>query len=128
MYVLKTLCVWRIFSHFGKLSAAWSDSRLLVVVLIGSAVMLILSIVTIHDLKHVMVRSFRVDTAPPYYEYTSICLHNASSRSHTMVSIVATVIQVGLFIILFILPCISFKTRNISCSNFKETKRTHLLL
>ena len=43
-YVLKTLRVWRIFSHFGKLSATWSDSRLLVVVLIGSAVMLLLRI------------------------------------------------------------------------------------
>ena len=46
MTVLKTLRICRIFSHFGKMSAAWSDSRLLVVVLIGSAVMLVLSIVT----------------------------------------------------------------------------------
>ena len=68
-YILKTLRIWRIFSHFGKMSAAWSDSRLLVVVLIESVVMLILSIVTAHDLKYNVVQTVRNDTAPPYYEY-----------------------------------------------------------
>ena len=43
-YILKTLRIWRIFSHFGKLSAAWSDSRLLVVVLICCAARLLLTI------------------------------------------------------------------------------------
>ena len=51
MYILKTLRIWRIFNHFGKISAAWSDSRLLVVVLIGNAVILLLSIVFTYDYK-----------------------------------------------------------------------------
>ena len=68
-YILKTLRIWRIFSHFGKMTAAWSDSRLLVVELIGSVVMLILSIVATHDLKYNVIRTIRNDKAPTYYEY-----------------------------------------------------------
>ena len=65
-YVVKTLRIWRLFGHFGKMSAAWSDSRLLVVVLIGNAVMLLLSIVAAYDQKYSIMRSFRNDTTPPY--------------------------------------------------------------
>ena len=81
-YVLKTLRIWRIFGHFGKLSAAWSDSRLLVVVLIGSAVVLILRILTTYDIKNgSILLSFRNHTAPPYYEYTTTCINNINSFS-----------------------------------------------
>ena len=66
-YILKTLRIWRIFIHFGIMSAAWSDSRLLVVVLIGSAVTLLLGIVTTYDVKFNAIIFFRNDTAPPYY-------------------------------------------------------------
>ena len=126
-YILKTLRIWRIFSHFGKMSAAWSDSRLLVVVLIGSAVMLTLSIVTTHDLKYNVIRTFRNDTAPPYYEYTPTCYEHTYSRSQTLS--ILRVIPMGGFVILFILLFIlSLKTRNIRRSNFKETKRTNIFI
>ena len=50
-YILKTLRIWRIFSHFGKLSA-WSDSRLLVVVFICCAARLLLTIFSAYDFKY----------------------------------------------------------------------------
>ena len=128
-YILKTLRIWRIFSHFGKLSAAWSDSRLLVVVLIGSAVMLILSIVSASDLKYIIIRSFRNDTAPPYYEYIPTCLNNSTSRSHTLAILLAEEILVAYFVFLLIfLLILSLKTHNINRSNFKETKRTNIFI
>ena len=124
-YVLKTLRVWRIFSHFGKLSAAWSDSRLLVVVLIGSAVMLILSIVRTYDVKNAIMDSFKNDIAPPYHEKKSICRYNGS----LLRKFIVPVIQIGYSIILSILLLVfSLKTCNINRSNFIETKRTNILI
>ena len=127
-YILKTLRIWRIFSHFGKMSAAWSDSRLLVVVLIGSAVILILSIVFAYDLKYDIIRYFRNDTAPPYYEYTSGCFLNITSFSRLMF-IIASSIEKTFLVILFVsLLILSWKTRNLRRSDFKETKRINFFI
>ena len=109
------------------MSAAWSDSRLLVVVLIESAVMLVLSIVTAYDIKYKVIRSFSTDTAPPYYEYKSTCFQNINTRSHTTLFILVSAIQGNCLVFLFILLLIfSIITSYIRCSNFKEIKRTNI--
>ena len=126
--IVKTLRIWRIFSHFGKLSASWSDSRLLVVVLIGSAVMLVLSIVSASDIKYVIMRFFRNDTAPPYYEYSSTCFRSLSLSQNFALNLV-NYIQIAYFVILYItLLILAFKTRNIKRSQFRETKRTTIFI
>ena len=126
--IVKTLRIWRIFRHFGKMTAAWSDSRLLVVVLIGSSAMLLLSIVSAYDIKHDVIKSFRNDTAPPYYEYTSTCFLNLNLSQNFAFTLV-NFIQFAYYIILyFLLLILAFKTRNIKRSNFKETKRTTIFI
>ena len=127
-YVVKTLRIWRIFGHFGKMSAAWSDSRLLVVVLIGNAVMLLLSIVAAYDQKYSIMRSFRNDTTPPYYEYTSTCFLNVNLSQNFAFTLV-NIIQLAYFVILYIILLIlAIKTRNIKRSEFRETKRTTIFI
>ena len=126
--IVKTLRIWRIFSHFGKLSAAWSDSRLLVVVLIGSAVMLVLSIVSASDIKYEIMTFFRNDTAPPYYEYSSTCFRNLNLSQNFAFTLV-NFIQLACFVILYIvLLILAFKTCNIKRSQFRETKRTTIFI
>ena len=128
MYILRTLRIWRIFSHFGKMSAAWSDSRLLVVVLIGSAVILILSIVFSYDYEFNLTCSFRNDTAPPYYEYTTGCVGNTSSLSQGLKLFIFGIIGVCYVILLLVLSVVSSKTSNIKRRGFKQIKRTIILI
>ena len=128
MYILKTLRIWRIFSHFGKMSAAWSDSRLLVVVLIGSAVILLLSIVATYDVKFNPIIFFRNDTAPPYYEYTTGCVNNTSSLSQRLRLSIIVIVGGCLIINLLVLSVLSLKTCNIKRRGFKQIKRTDILI
>jgi len=65
------------------------------------------------------------DTASPYYEYKAAFLPNNSSIPQVIVFIVIFLIQMSSFVILFRL---SWKTCNISRSNFKDTKRTNFII
>ena len=128
-YILKTLRIWRIFSHFGKMSAAWSDSRLLVVVLVGSAATLLLSIFFNYDVKYGHAIIFKSDAAPPYYEYTTGCFRNTSSLFQRLSAIITIAIKMVCFVILLlVLSILSFKTRKIWRHDFKETKRTNIFI
>ena len=101
-YILKTLRIWRIFSHLGKLSAAWSDSRLLVVVLICCAARLLLTISYAYDVEYGHIFIFKNDTAPPYYEYTTVCFRNTSSLFRRLKNIIAIAIEIVWFAILLL--------------------------
>ena len=89
--------------------------------------MLILSISIVYDLKYNIMRSLDNDTAPPYNEYSSTCYEDTNFLSSTL--FILSTIQVGCFIILFILLLIlSIKTHNIRRTNFKETERTNIFI
>ena len=128
MYILKTFRIWRIFNHFGRKSAAWSDSRLLVVVLIGSAVMMLLDFVTTYDVKFNAALFFRNDTALPYYEYTTGCVVNTSSLSQRLRLFIIVIVGVCVVFLLLVLSVLSLKTCNIRRHGFKQIKRTNILI
>ena len=128
-YILKTLHIWRIFNHFGKLSAVWSYSRLLVVVLICCAATLLLSIFITYDVTYGHTYFFLSDAAPPYYEYTTGCFRNTRFLFLRLTSIIAIAIQMVWFaILLLVFSILSFKTCKIWQHDFKETRKTNIFI
>ena len=119
----KMLRIYRVFTYFGKTGKAWSDSVLIIfiilVVLGKCTVFVIWAVVDLHYLKD--IETYKPNTIPPHYEVVQHC---ASERTGIWLTIMfgySTILYLSLLLL-------AFKTRKIRRENYKDTKKVNAFL
>ena len=119
----KLLRVYRVFTLFGKTGKFYSDSGLVVMILIlvsgGVIILIVWAAVDIHHTED--VETFNAKTTPPHYDVEQICY----SKYDVIWVGSAVMYHVVLLIPLLLL---AFKTRTVWRRNFKDTKKVTALV
>ncbi len=120
---VKTLRIWHIFHYFGKVKKHWSDSRLLLVILVVMSIATFLFFLQMStgDCHSVNKMIFQKEPFPPYYGLVQLC--NCDKSVGWMAgSLIYTVTLLGFLFVAAI------KTRKIRRKNFKDTKKIVMLI
>ena len=121
--LLKSIRIYKIFHHLGKLKKSWSDGGLLVVigVIISIKVALFVLWMTV-DINHLVdVKVFQPTSTPPYYLVVRPCY--SEYQAIWVVGVYLYTVSLLLLLLVF-----AVKTRKISHPNFKDTKKTALVV
>ena len=121
--LVRTLRIYHIFHHLGKLGKCWTDSRLVAIVVAIISIKLYLFILWISvDNNHVTDKIvFQSEAVPPYY----LVIQNCYCDYQDLWVIVVYLYTVVLIVLLFIL---AIKTRRVNHGDFKDTKKTSILV
>ncbi len=116
--LVKTLRIWNIFRHFGKLGKSWSNLRLgvIILVLISIKIFIFGLWVSIDTYHLVETLSFQPQANPPYFMTIHTCFCNYFIV-WSVAGITYTLILLSLLIVLAI------KTRSVHRKDFKDTKK-----
>ena len=119
----KMLRIYRVFSYFGKTGKAWSDTVLIIFILLlisGKVTIFVLwAFVDNYYLED--IETYNSDTKPPHYDVVQHCY-----CEHTGIWLTAIFVYSGtLFISLLLL---AVKTRKIRRENFKDTKKVNAFI
>ena len=118
--LLRLMRIYRVFSYFGKTGKLWSDKFmfLIIVFVIAGDVMLILVWSLVDTFRIIEVVIYHPLTNPPFFEIRQFC-----HSDHLSVWLGILLGKLGiLFVIVLVL---AVKTRKISRSNFKDTKKVN---
>ena len=121
--LVKTFRIWHIFHHFSKLKKSWADSRLVLVIIAIISIKLFLFVLWISvDNAHVIdTVVFQNTDVSPFY----LVFQSCHCDYHAFWLIATCLYTCVLLILLFHL---ALKTHKINHKDFKDTKKTILLV
>ena len=119
----KMLRIYRVFAYFGRTGKLWSDSVLIIIILIvtlGKITIVVAWAIT--DAFYLEdIETYNLDTTPPRYKVSQKCY-----SEHMGVWLAVVFSYSG--VLLFVLLLLAFKTRKIRRENFKDTKKVNALI
>ena len=121
--LMRTFRIWYIFHHFKVLGKTWADSRLMLAVIAIVSVKLFLFMlwISVDNAHAIDIVIFQHAEVPPYY----LVLQSCHSDYYGLWLTVTFLYTVVLLILLFLL---AIKTCGINRKDFKDTKKTILMV
>ena len=121
--LMRTFRIWYIFHHFKVLGKNWADSRLMlaVIAIVSLKLFLLMLWISVDNANLIDIVIFQHAEIPPYY----LVLQSCHSDYHGLWLTVAFLYTVVLLILLFLL---AIKTCGINRKDFKDTKKTILMV
>ena len=118
--LLRMLRIYRVFSYFGKTGKIWSDKAMfmIIVLVISGDVILILVWSLVDTFRVIEVVVYHPLANPPYFEIRQFC-HSDN------LSVWLGILLGKLGILFMAVLVLAIKTRKISHSNFKDTKKVN---
>ncbi len=120
---VRMLRVYRVFSYFGRTGKLYSNRNLflLIMCIVGGKVLILALWGFLDTYRYVDWTVYRGEGRPPYYEVEQHC----GGMYHEVWFVICAIYTAVLCIAVFV---VAFKTRKISNSNFKDTKKVIVLL
>ena len=120
--LVRTLRIYHIFHHFGKLRKDWTDSRLVAVIVAIISIKVCLFVLWISvDNQHLTDTIIFQGEVPPYYLVIQSCYSNYQA-------LWADSAYMFTFSLLVLLLFLAIKTRKTSLGDFKDTKKVTVLV
>ena len=121
--LVRTLRIYHIFHHLGKLGKCWTDSRLVATVAAIISIKLYLFILWISaDNNHLIdTVVFQHEAVPPHYLVIQPCYSDYQA-------VWVFAVYMYTVVLLVLLSILAIKTRKINHGDFKDTKKTTLLV